>query len=577
MSKSDLNRWIPVFFLAFAALMVVFRTLLEPTGRVVGHSLGEASSHLWIQWWLDRGLRNGFSLFGQQGIVLHEQVWVMPSDWTTRAVVGPLGWLLGRVAAYNMGVFGLLLWAGVASMLLAQRAGASRWPAMFAGLLVMWHPALLGYAADGRIDSMGVGWAALVGWGWLGIARAPSIKHGLLLGACASGAIFSGINLTVAISLTAAIPTAWLLATRPASRLPMGAAAGVAASALSAMLFTLVSVEGNDPGRLQQQSHPEGRTFFVQADMNDVLLEIWAGAHALHRTVLNEMWSLPDIVSSFSSTERAARDMVLQLYAPGGWWFLSVVGVVLVLGSAVLSPRKVLPWAVAAVCLQFMALGLGPSQSMPLSLGGTHSYHISPGVFLESLPGLSSFNNYGLFGVLAALAQGIAVSIGLTHLRRPMPWVCLAVLSWGMEIVVRSPVPFPLSSTVVAPPASWIQEIEKTEQTEGVLVLPVSEHTWLLQTHHGRPGILRFRPKDVEGNRIPLYADETGRISDFVHTITNRQRRSHCDLSGTGLGMVVLIPQLLPPSQKQPIIDRLDACLGSPDAIHESARFYHLP
>ncbi|MFT4978134.1 MAG: hypothetical protein ACI8S6_004042, partial [Myxococcota bacterium] len=567
----------PTLLVCAGAAAAVARVAADPTGRVVGHPLSEAPSHLWMQWLLDRAVWEGAALFGQRDVVLGEQLWVMPADWSTRLLVGPLGWVIGRPAAYNVAVLGLLILAGLATRALAARAGASRWPAALAGLLVIWHPAVLGYAADGRLDSLGIGWSALVGWAWLGLVTTPSWAAGLRLGACAAATVLAGINLTAATSIAALAPTLFVAWSRPRVRGPLLAAAGLAAAATASVLGILLSVERHDPGRLLQDSNLTSRPLVSIASSASQLAEQWVGARALHETAVSSIWSLSPAIATRSSLQQAASELILWLYAPGGWWYLAAVPWALVGLGLLRAPRRIAPWALGAALLQLLAMGYGPSQTLPLSLGGETRYYLAPAVLLEQLPGLSAFNNYGLFGGLAAiaLATGAALSLSLSGLRWAGLLSVLLAAAWGAEIALRSPAPLPLPATEVRPPSAWLDALATLPPGEGVLVLPLSQElTYLLQTHHGRPVTVRFRPLPDATGEPQQIADPSGKIQRFLQGVARGSSNPSCDLDGAGLGAVVLLPALLPPAQRAVTRQRVEGCLGAPRWSIDGAHIY---
>lgn len=570
------NRWTGLLLVlgAVAPAALVFPAVGD---RLLGHALGEGPSHLWMQWLLDRALWGGHDWFGQADVILDERLWVVPTDWMSRLVVGPLGWLLGRTAAYNLGAVGLLLLAAGGTAQLARQAGAAPWPSALAGLVVVWHPALLGYAADGRFDSLGVGWAALLGAAWLALVRAPSTRGALALAASSAAVALAGVNLAVAAAMTALLPTAAVLLWRPAARRPVLLATALSVAAALPVAAVLLWVEGHDPGRLIQQPHPEGRGLLTAAAPDTFLTEPWTGALALHGPEVSALWSLPAQAAQLPGTVRAAGELIVQVYAPGGWWFLAAVPGALLVAGLLARFRDVAPWAAAAALLQVLALGFGPSQGLPLSLDGSHYTYVAPAVLFERLPVLSAFNNYGLFGTFAAVAVAVGGALGLSALpRRRGLVVLLLAAGWLAEVQLRSPVPLPLPATTLTLPDVLATALSGVPAEQGVLVLPMSQETsYLLQTHHQRPTPVRFRPGVVEAGQDPRLADPNGAITSFINDTARppAQPRDH-RLPTAGVGAVVLLEALLPPGQRARTRASLQQQLGPPTTEADGVLVY---
>ena len=562
-----------IWAVALGTLLPLARLAPAPTERLIGHTLGEAPGHLWMQWLLRRGLSPGVPLFGQTDVVLGEPLWVVPTDWINRAVALVLEPLLGGILTYNAIVAALLLLAGAATVRLARRAGATPWPAALAALLVMWHPALMGFVADGRVDSIGVGWVGMLAVAWLAAMRTPTARRGVGIGAWAAGVVLSGPNLLVATAMAALAPTAAAVVAGWRRRRPLAVAAASSGLTAAGVLATLVHVEGNDRGRLEQVSNAEARPLIEAVDpamlVERRLADAWMGARQLNREVpLGSAWALPAVLEDRPSTVNAASMGTVQPYAPGAWWALCVVPWGLGLVGLAMRPRAVAPWLAAAVGLQVLALGHGSSQTLPLALG-PEQYYLAPAVLLERIPGLSVFNNYGLFAVLASLAVACAAARALSAVpRRWHPWAATAAAAlWIME-VTRGPVPLPLSVTEMPPPAGLIESLAPVAHDHGVVMLPVSKDLdHYLQTLHGRPSWMRFRFGEATPQGDPLLAS-TGPASEALLAAGAGRPvgRDLCRaLLAEGIGAVVAVPALLPRAQGDRLDDGLHAALGPPD------------
>lgn len=562
---------------------MVARLGADPAGRLLGHTLSEAPGHLWMQWLIRRAVFEGEPLFGQDDIILGETLWVMPLDWITRAAAGLLELVVTPEATYNLLAAALLALAGAAAARLAAQAGAGKWPAALAALLVIWSPSLLGFAADGRLDSMGIGWVGMLAVAWIAAMRAPSWRRGAAMGGWAVGVVFSGPNATVATALAAAIPTAAAARRDPRRIRPLLIATGIAGAAAVLTLTTLVLVERNDSGRLEQISNEDVQHVFEattpEAIAQNRLADFWVGARALNHDVpVGSAWRLPPTLHGHPATQNAARMAVVQPYAPGAWWGISVVPWLLALVALVRAPRAAAPWVALAAASLVLGLGHGSSQTLPLRIG-SQLYYIAPAVLIERLPVLSAFNNYGLFSTFSALAVAVAAAIGASRLPRPPLVVAAAALLWLAE-VQRGPVPLPLAVNDMRPPAGLLEALEGMPAEQAVMMLPMSKDlNNYLQTHHHHPTLLRFRYADVAPGKDPMLADPNGSASallDHVRGRSTRSRRLPRELAAGGVGAVVAVPALLPPPHDEALTEALRQALGAPSWSDGGYQVYRL-
>lgn len=562
--------------------MVSLRLAPDPTRRLLGHTLGEAPGHIWMQWLLDQAAGGAHAWFGQEGVILGERLWVVPTDWASRLVSGALGVLVGPIAAYNLTALGLLALAGAAAARLARLAGAGRWPSALAALITMWHPALLGFLADGRIDSMGAGWVGMLAAAWLVAMRAPSWSAGLAVGGWAVGVVLSGPNLTVATAMAAAAPSVAAAALDRRRLRPLASAAAVAAVAAVAVVALIFSVERHDSARLEQQSNVERRPVIEALDAEAVAArrqaDFWGGASVLNRTVpVGSAWALPTEIHDSPATRNAATMTTTQPFAPGAWWVFSAVPWLLAGLGLLRSPRQAAPWVAMAAAMKLLGLGHGSSQTLPLALGG-QLYYIAPAVLIERIPGLSVFNNYGLFSTFETLAVAVAAALGCRALPW-RPWWCLgAVALWLLE-VQRGPTPLPLAVNDMRLPDGLLEAIEPIGGGEAVFLLPISKDlNNYLQTHHQRPTLMRFRFGAAEPQAEPMLADPNGSANDLLRAARGEHAAPDlaARLADGGVGAVVVMPSLLPPAEGAQLQQRVQQALGTPSWSDGARQVYRL-
>jgi hypothetical protein len=542
-----------------------------PLETLLAHPVGEAQGHLWMQWLLERSLTENGQLFGINNIVLHEELWVVPTDPTTRLLSLPLSLLFGRTLAYNAALIGLLGLGASTLGLLARRLGAPPVAAALGALVFLWSPALLGFAADGRIDSLGVCWLPLLGLAWLRVVRGPSAKSGLLLGLAGAAVALAGINHALVAAVVLALPTAVVVLQDRRRLGPMVLGALVSGLAVGGLLWVLVQVEGNDPARLLQTSNPDQRGAFIRVSTAMIhegrMADFWWGAQRLHRDgSAFSWWALPRTLLKIGHTHHAADMLTVQSFAPGGFWWLGVVPWALVGLGVVRHPRQLLPLAGTAVFAQLLGLGLGFPHTLPFSIGST-TFYLAPAVLWEGVQGIGRFNNYGLFSVVSAMCQGLIAARVLGGLPR-MPVVAGVVLGLWLAEVQTGPAPLPLETTDMRVSEGLQDTLGRVAKSRGVLVLPLSRDTsFFLQTVHQRPSPHRFRAGEVTPPRDPMLSDHDGAIHQLL-IVAQGQQQGTADLpqqlARAGLGAVVLVPDLLPPKVGERVEANLFSFLGPP-------------
>ncbi len=571
----------------FAVLTVVARVLFDPAGSLLGHVLSEAPGHLWMQWLLDRALWGGADWWGQDDIIVGETLWVVPLDWINRIPGFLLGPVLGRILVYNLTFIALFTLMAVGVLRVCRRLAIGPFASALAVFLLLWAPGVLGFAADGRIDSLGMGWMALFLAAWLDAMARPTWQAGTRMGIWAMAVVLSGPNPTFVLAILAAGPSAVALYQNPQRWRPFAATGAMTAAAVCAVVGTLFYIESHDPARLVQDSGAQLRPFIERLDFSTViernLYAHWAGAQALNQSVPEgNIWQLPAVLHDSPTVQRATEQLVLQPFAPGAWWGITVVPWGLALVGLIRRPRAVAPWLGLALLSLFLGLGYGASQTPPLVIGEA-VFYIAPASVIEQIPGFSVFNNYGLFSSTAALFIALAVAEGLQGIRWPYAVTGLAAVAWFVE-VQRGPVPLPLAVADTTTPPGLIEAIQAHEAPGGLVMYPLSKDlNNYLQTLHGRPTPMRFRlqerreeepPGDTPGaERVqspewnPVIADPTGALGGIANAVRGIQRtRQHFGsrLSSSGVSLVLLLPELLPPDRRPTVRQRMDNSLGKP-------------
>lgn len=573
---STAARWLaPALVMGGVVLVVAGLWRGGPLETLLAHPVGEAQGHLWMQWLLERALVENGALFGIKDIVLHEELWVVPTDPTTRLLSLPLSLLFGRTLAYNAALVGLLGLGASTLGLLARRLGAPPVAAAVGALVFLWSPALLGFAADGRIDSLGVCWLPLLGLAWLRVVREPSASSGLLLGITGVAVALAGINHAAVAAVSLALPTA-VVVLRDRRRLgPMVLGALVSGLAVGGLLWVLVLVEGNDPARLLQTSNPDQRGAFIRVSTAMIhegrMADFWWGAQRLHRDGGGfSWWALPRTLLKIGHTHHAADMLTVQSFAPGGFWWLGVVPWALVGLGVVRHPRQLLPLAGTAVFAQLLGMGLGFPHTLPFTIGST-TFYLAPAVLWEGLPGIGRFNNYGLFSVVSAMCQGLIAARVLGGLPA-VAWMRggagVVVLGLWLAEVQTGPAPLPLETTDMRVSDGLRGALGRVAKSRGVLVLPLSRDTsFYLQTVHQRPSPHRFRAGRAKARQDPMLADRDGAIHQLILAAEGQRIATAAlpsQLSRAGLGAVVLVPALLPPAVAEAVQARLHNTFGPP-------------
>ena len=531
----------PGWLLALILPLLAGRVLAEP-GAFIGHSLGEQYDGLWIQWLFNRALEQGRLPLQHPGVLANVDLWFYPVDPSTLAVRGLLSRVMGAVAAFNVTAVALVGLLAGSTVLLAREVGANRWGAALAGLVAMLHPGFLGYLADGRAESCVTGWSVLVCWAALRLVRRPGTRPALLLAALTGALALAGPNHFVATVAALVVPAAVVLV-RGDWKLRRSAALAVAGGTL----LCLPVLAGLWKAELQQDSRGGWKTGEPPA-----LVELLPAVEARKRLAL---WQLADELTRAPQTHHWTRMTRQQaqinqqsrndratlppnsLAAPGARRFVWLSALLLGLVGLVRRPRQVWPWLTGAALLGLLSHGNGCGNAPPIALPWSDQYlMLRPAVLLHWMP---YFLNYGIFASLAAVALGVAASLGLASL----PWrpALCGVLALGLcfaEAQWAGPTPLPLPATQAAAPDNIVQALRATPGV-AVATFPCDTRQLLLQTWHEQEVLFQWNNMDAWMKSGLHELQRKVNAGDVHRHFVDQLRRR-------GVGAVVVFPKLLP-------------------------------
>lgn len=358
--------------------------------------------------------------------------------------------LLGRVGAYDAWVLFNLVANLLATAALGRAViGDDRTHApLFGAVAFTLTPLALVYGVSGAVVDL------LVMWPWVLAARACVLAwrrgrladHGAVGAWAALGFIASPYHLPVFAAL--AVPAAaWIVATRGRSPLPDGAPGRWTWAGVGAAGGVMVILAGPYAWHMAAlMSAPESQ-------MSDA--SVAASRHAWPFPLLSPEHThrytafLLDYVAVGKDAliERVAASRFYRAFSPG-LLLLGAAGAGLVLRRA--SGLWLACFVFAAVASTGPYLAVNTELALPSP--------VNPAWWaLRILPGGALLLEPFRYALPAALALAIAGTIGVDALaRRYGAWVPgVATLAWVVELVVVSPVPFPLPTTRVEVPAIY--------------------------------------------------------------------------------------------------------------------------
>jgi hypothetical protein len=428
-----------------------------PTALAVAPE-GEGVAHLWSWWALDEA----GALIGAhvERIAVPDGLWVHGID-PLHGVLFGLARPLGPGAGFALvQVVGLLL-AGLAGWALAREAGADRGGRLLAAVLGSAAPTVVGAAADGITEGLGVGWVGLQLAALLALLRSPRAGLALAWALCLGAAAWSGPYNAV-FSAMVAVPVLGLQLRRAPDRLRWVLPAGLTGLALAApVLRAAVSLEAGRPGAAGR-APPERPATVVDwrgawregADLLDLLLPDWltGGVAAAPTTAYLGLGLLGLAALAGARRERTAA-----------WPWL--------LGGGAAATVALGPWLVVA--------------GEPVVLLGRELR--PPVAGLELLPLLGRLSRWYRAGAVATLLLVPAAALAVRGWPR---WrVGLVALLVVLDLRLGSPVPWPLP--VVPVPQDTVLEGVSGPFLELPRVHPLrqagqlADENLLLQVVHG--------------------------------------------------------------------------------------------
>jgi len=446
------------------ALVLSFPVVLHPTTTLYG-THGDATGTVAIYWWWSYALSHGLPLLDNtmQGVPLGSDWYLIPFVVFQVAILAPLSYLAGPIAAYNIGALASYPATAAVTFLLARRLGMGSWAAAFAGLAFAFFP-LHTEKAQAHLDQahMEVFPAFLLfALRW----RQGGSKWNLAAaGAIAGLTLWTDIYMAFILSVMAAGLFA-LSVVIPDKR--MGPSAGerirrhvlaLVIVGLVAALFVPAAVAvgarsgggvttavASEAGSLRRSSNEI--TVFSARPWEYVLP--WYG---------NPL--VPDSVRSFEKQHLHGSNFTEQSL------FLSYTVILLALVALVATRRG---WRMPVV-LGLAIVGIGVLFAAPptIHLGGLKVY--MPSAVLGHY--LSVFRVFSRFGMIVMLGAALLAGVGLDDLRRRLSvrggaLAALAVLPFVTLALEFTDVPPSRATALLPAPAeyTWLQG-----QSAGILV-----------------------------------------------------------------------------------------------------------
>lgn len=453
---------------------------LVASWALVGVPHGEVADHLW-GWWVVA--QEGALFATHTELIAHpEGLRVQLIDplhrlpWTLGSALGGPTWGWAAVLLFGHQV------AGAAGLLLARVTGADTAGQVLGAVAGGTAATVVGVAADGITEGLGVGWVGIQLAALLWLARAPdrgsALRRSLLLGLALAAATWSGPYNAVWAALVDVPLGLWLLRR---TRWPiLGGALGLLLS-LPVLGESLARPEGT-PGSASR-GLPELPRLPETA---------WRGSQREGVDLLDLL--VPDVLTGASAS-------------PPTTAYLGVILVACALLGLWRAPRARWGWLAGAVAFATLALGPWLMVGGELqTLGGRPL--VAPAGLLEGLPGLSLISRWYRAGAvavlllvpLAARALGprgslvAALLLGLdARLGSPVPWP-LPVFAWpecGACEVIDGPVAnlppvFPVGWPGQIAGLDYLHQVQHGQPTNGTL-----ESTVNVATANPALGVLR--------------------------------------------------------------------------------------
>jgi hypothetical protein len=551
--------------------------------RMLGHPAGEGPGHIWVTW----ALADAFRLPGNTVDAPAGLAWVFPTDLTSRLATLLLRIPFGDVAAYNLVTVALLAFAGLAVNAVARELGLGRWASVAAGLFATAHPALLGYAADGRQDSLALGWAALLVHAWLRCVSAPSTRTALWLASSVLLLQLSSPNYLLALALPLAPLSLGVLARRRPARRALVLAAVASMLTTGPAAWALLHFDARAGTRLEAdflQGLPLTERL-TDADWGSAkcgACELWRGA--LRMDVTDEAYDAlvaPAILLREPRILFNSGDFVLRSFAPGARRHMGVVICALVAVALLLLSRHAVVAAGCGFVGIVLSLGYGLGNALPFSVPGVDGLHVvRVAQVLAAVPGLGAFGNYGVFAVLGHAALGVAAAAGVDALGRRAGRAALvaaiAITGWLAELQYGSATPLPLATTRMPLLEDLGPLSEDHVAKAGVLLVHRNlDLDRYLQTLHGHE---IYSPWFNNDQRV-ITSHAAGAFLDRLEALRcpdDARLSTITALRADGVRWVLVAPALLTPEHRTEQVACLDRLLGEPVVVR-GMRVYGTP
>ena len=481
------------------AVAVTWPTVLDPSGRLLGHPGNDSWNHAWGYWWVGQELQAG-------RFPAHTDLLAWPDGGTlyfidtVQAVVSwPIQAVLGAAAAYNLVIFAGYAVSAFGAWLLARRVTGDALAAGAALVLYGAAPHLLGQGYNGISETVCAGWLPLTLWGLVRLVDRPVWTRAIALGGLAAACALTSWYYGLMAAMGGTVLLVWQAAVQPYATawrrlVPMLGLAGAVAGALVAPLLL---------------------AFRTSLDAADAL--VTRDPEFVRRSLMDH--NITDVLAFFRPSQVPSPDLFalygeqLVIVITLGWTGLALA---LVAWGATRRARELAPWAWMG--LVFFVFSLGPY----LNVGGEY---LQVGGGKVPLPFLALFDALPLFDRIShpfrfvvgvTLAVALTASVGLRHAWRrvgrsgQVGLVAAVAAVFCVEVALGSPAALPVPTASARIPTAYLDM--RDDPVEGaVLDLPMTApnleravYSWY-QTAHGRPapwGLNDPMPRSLLANRL---------------------------------------------------------------------------
>ncbi|MSQ03705.1 MAG: hypothetical protein EXR71_17765 [Myxococcales bacterium] len=448
----------------------------DPTHLALGHAGNDVGNHVWGYAWVAAKVAAG-------GVPDHTDLLSWPAggslwfiDTFGALLTLPINALWGPVAAYNTGYWFNFFLAGVGASVLGTRVSGTRLGGWLAGLCFMTTPQLLGQAYNGISETVAVGWLPLALAAVEALLVAPSVRRGVLAGVLlAVTAVANWYYGLFAVIFCIGLGVRALARAHrgrgPSVRVMAGPllVAGVLGLLLAGPPFALFAATMSADDALVTRDAAFNYKTLILHNMTDIEALVHPGR-----------FYSPDLKRVFG------EDLIVVVY----------------LGLALLVPAALGAWYArcgqarfwTATSAVFLLFSLGPF----LYAGGDYVQVAGGWV---PLPFLALFKWFPMFsrishayrfvvGLSLALSVLVAMSVRVGRQRGwdvPVYVVLVAALR-VFETTMASSAPFPIVTTVVAPP-SVLARLEGGAVLDLPVGVPILARSRFLleQLFHGQP------------------------------------------------------------------------------------------